>query len=237
MEVKVLFDKESIEKEFKTGWGASFLIDDRVLFDTGEHGDWLSFNMQRLKVDVDRIVAVVISHHHWDHTGGLWELLNRKQGLKVYGCPHFDADFKGNVKRFKGELIEVESVTEITENIFTSGEIEGRFKGGYISEQALVVKTGRGITVITGCSHPGIVKIIQRVQENFPREEMSLVFGGFHLMDKQKREIEIIADKLQEMGVQKVGPTHCSGYEAQLILKEKYKHGYIPIKVGKTLRI
>jgi len=237
MEIKVLFDKESIEKEFKTGWGVSFLIDDSVLFDTGENGDWLFANMQRLKVDVDRIVAVVISHHHWDHTDGLWELLNRKRGLKVYGCPHFDTDFKEKVVRFKGEFIEVESITEVTENIFITGEIKSCYKGEYISEQALMVKTVQGITVVTGCSHPGIVKIIQKVKEDFPREEINLVFGGFHLMDKERREIEIIADKLKEMGVHKVGPTHCSGCEAQLIFKERYKDGYIPINVGKILMI
>ena len=68
MKVKVLFDKVAGKKELITGWGVSFLIGDEVLFDTGENGEWLVKNIRELKVDIDKIKAVVISHDHWDHT-------------------------------------------------------------------------------------------------------------------------------------------------------------------------
>jgi len=237
MKVKILFDKECIDEELKTGWGVSFLIDDRVLFDTGENGDWLLANMQKLKVNPDKIKAVVISHNHWDHTSGLWDLLKKKKGVKVYGCPHFSSNFKDEVRKLKGEFVEEKLFTEIAKNIFVTGEMQGSNNGESIPEQALMVKTIQGVTIITGCSHPGIVKTIKEVKKNFPKEKIYLVFGGFHLIGKEKREIGIIAEKFKEMDVQKVGPTHCSGYEAQSIFKEKFKDEYIQIKVGQVLEI
>jgi len=94
------------------------LIDEKILFDTGENGQWLMENMGNLKEDKNKIKAVVISHDHWDHTGGLWELLKRKKGLIVYACPNFSPEFKEKAKGLKGKLVETEKVTEITKRCF-----------------------------------------------------------------------------------------------------------------------
>ena len=51
MKIKVIFDKEALDKNLRTGWGVSFLIDDKILFDTGENGQWLIDNMQNLNID------------------------------------------------------------------------------------------------------------------------------------------------------------------------------------------
>ena len=79
MKIQVLFDKDSEDKKLHIGWGVSFLIDDKILFDTGEKGEWLLENMRFLKVSIDKIEAIVISHDHWDHWGGLWDLLKIKK--------------------------------------------------------------------------------------------------------------------------------------------------------------
>ena len=129
MKVKILFDKNTNNKKLHAGWGVSFLIDKKVLFDTGENGSRLMENIRNLKVNIDTIEAVVISHDHWDHTGGLWELLKKKKGLSVYACPHFSREFKDKVKALHGTLVELEKFGEISRNIFSTGEIPGVYKG------------------------------------------------------------------------------------------------------------
>ena len=235
MDVKIVFNNDVVSDKFTSGWGFSCLVDNRVLFDTGEKAEYLFNNMRNLNINISSIEMVVISHDHWDHTGGLWELLGKRKGLKVYACPHFSRAFKDKVKKLKAELIEAEKAIEVTKNIFITGEILKGYSG--IPEQALAVKTSRGITVITGCSHPGIVRIIEKVKEANPSEKICLVFGGFHLINSDKREVRIIAERLKEMGIEKVGPTHCTGYEAQEIFKEGYADNFISIKAGEVFEI
>ncbi len=237
MEVKIVFDNTNLNEKFIPGWGFSCMVDKTVLFDTGEKWEFLYKNMEALDIDISKIETVVISHDHWDHTGGLWGLLEKKDGLDVYGCTNFSEEFKKKVISLGGNLIPVEKLTAIKDDIFATGEIEGNYRGSYIAEQALLIKKNEGIIIITGCSHPGIVKIIKNVKENFPEERITFVFGGFHLMNKDTREIELIVKNFRELGVEKVGPTHCTGYEAQRIFKNEYKDNFINIAAGKTFEI
>jgi len=237
MLIKVLYDKDTLDKNLHTGWGVSFLIEDRVLFDTGENGHWLIENMEKLNIELNRLEVVVISHDHWDHTGGLWELLKKRRGLNVYACPHFSPEFKNKVGSLMGNLVEAERFAEISKNIYVTGQISGEYAGQYMPEQALIMKTNNGISVITGCAHPGILKMLEEVKKIFPKEIFYLVWGGFHLIDKERRFIELIIEDFNKIGVKKVGPTHCSGREAEEIFKNKYKENFISIKVGQMLEV
>ena len=237
MKVKILFDKFTPDKKLHIGWGVSFLIDDKILFDTGEKGPWLIENMNNLGVNIAGIEAVVISHDHWDHRGGLWDILKQRNGIKVYICPNFSKEFKEKTKEFKGELIESDKLIEVSKDIFITGEIPGAYHGKYMPEQAGVLKTENGITVITGCAHPGILKIVEKVKVKFPGERIYFVLGGFHLMELDKRGIEIVVERFKEMEIKRVGPTHCSGPEAERLFKKEYGDNFTHIIVGETLEI
>jgi 7,8-dihydropterin-6-yl-methyl-4-(beta-D-ribofuranosyl)aminobenzene 5'-phosphate synthase len=237
MEVKIVFDNTNLNEKFIPGWGFSCLVDKTVLFDTGEKWECISENMENLGIELSKIKKVVISHDHWDHTGGLWGFLEKTENIDVYGCPNFSKGFKEKVVSLGGNLILTEELTEIKNGVFATGEIAGKYKDSFIAEQALLIKERAGIIIITGCSHPGIVTIIKKAKENFPEEKIILVFGGFHLMNKDKREIELIVEKFKEFGVEKVGPTHCTGYEAQVIFEKEYKDDFIKIAAGKTFEI
>jgi len=237
MKIKILFDKEAKNKNLHIGWGISFLVGEKVLFDTGEKGDWLIENMENLKVDINKIEAVVISHDHWDHWGGLWDLLRKKKGIKVYICPNFSREFKDKAEEFGATLINTEGLTEIAKGVFSTGEIAGAYRGRYMPEQALIVKTKNGLSVITGCAHPGIVKMVRIVKERCPEEQVYSVFGGFHLKEEDRRAIEIVTERFKEMKVEKAGPTHCSGEEAERIFKDKYGNDFISIRVGEVMDV
>jgi len=237
MKIEILYDKNTGNKKLHTGWGVSFLVDEKVLFDTGERGSFLMNNLKTLKVNIDKIEYVVISHDHWDHTGGLWELLKKKEGLTVYACPNFSTKFKEKVKKLKGNLIEAEGIIAIAKGVFYTGEIAGEYGGEYMPEGALVVMTKNGVSIITGCAHPGVTKIVNTVKKDFPNEDIYAVLGGFHLMDKDRSAIDATADEFKKIGVKKVGATHCSGLDAEEIFKGKYKSDFIKIEVGQTLNI
>jgi 7,8-dihydropterin-6-yl-methyl-4-(beta-D-ribofuranosyl)aminobenzene 5'-phosphate synthase len=237
MKIKVLFDKGALDKNIRTGWGVSFLIDDKILFDTGEKGEWLLENMRAMEVDINKIEAVVISHDHWDHWGGLWDLLQQRKGMPVYICPHFGREFKDKALALGAELVEIEKLTQIIQNVFSTGEIPGAYKGKYMAEQALVLKTKNGLTIITGCAHPGILKMVEKAKTKFPDESIYLVLGGFHLVESDKRAIEIVAENFKKMNIIKAGPTHCSGDMAEEIFKRSYGDNCISIKAGQEIEV
>ena len=237
MKIKVIFDKRSMDKKLQTGWGVSFLINGKILFDTAENGEWLIGNMRSLSVDMGKIEAVVISHDHWDHTGGLWEILKERQGVRVYACPGFSREFKDKVKAGHGEMIESAKFVEVSPGIYATGEVPGAYHGKYMPEQAVVLKTKNGLTVITGCAHPGVLKILEKVRSKFSGEPIYFVLGGFHLIESDERSIEIAAESFKDMNIVKAGPTHCSGDLAEDIFKRYYKKDFVSVKAGQDLEV
>ena len=237
MRIKVLFNKEALHADLRTGWGVSFLIDDKILFDTGENGEWLLENMRLLKVDRDAIEAVVISHDHWDHWGGLWDLLERRKGMRVHICPGFGRGFKDKAGRLGAELVASEGPASIAPGVFTTGEVRGAYRALSIAEQAAALKTENGVSVLTGCAHPGVVAMVERAREHLAGEPLYLVGGGFHLMSSTRPSIEKVAGRFREMGVRKAGPTHCSGDAAEEVFRKAYGRDFVSLKVAEVLEV
>jgi len=236
MYIKVLYDEEA-RKGLLSGHGFSCLINGKILFDTGGTSHALVDNMDRMMVSADELEGVVISHDHWDHTGGLWEVLKRKKGLKVYACSSFSEEFKKCVRELGAELIIVDKPMEIAEGISVTGGIKGEYKGEDIIEQALAVKGDKGISVISGCAHPGIVNVVKFVENRFKTKKLYMVFGGFHLEDMKREEIGEIISDLEKLGVKKAGPTHCSGEKARRIFSGRYHDNFIAVKAGYIIQL
>ncbi len=193
--------------------------------------------MNLMMVDYGKIEAVVISHDHWDHTSGLWEILRRSRGLKVYACPSFSDTFKQCVTELGGNLILSEEPVEVAKNIFVTGELACDYKGKYLSEQALVIKGDNGVSVITGCAHPGIINILEYTKAKIGADKLYMVFGGFHLDGMKRDDIGKVISGLKDLGVKKAGPTHCSGDKAKRIFCGSYLNDFVEVKAGNTIQL
>ena len=85
--VTVLYDAFGNPSDLKKDWGFAALVEyggRRILFDTGNNAEFFKHNVERLKVDLTRLDAAVISHRHGDHTSGLAHLIAANPALKIY---------------------------------------------------------------------------------------------------------------------------------------------------------
>lgn len=235
MKIRIIFDKDSIKDNLHAGWGVSYLLGESILFDTGEKGSYLLENMDILNVDIKKIEKVVLSHNHWDHRGGIWDLLERNKDIEVYACPDFIGEFKEKIKPYKYKVIE--NFEGIADSIHTTGCVQSLYKGSEVYEQALIVRSNKGISLICGCAHFEILSLVKKAKELFPQDNFYSVSGGFHLMDKDKRYIDYIAEEIKKIGINKIGPAHCSGYEAVSIFRKIFVQDFLEIKAGVEFEI
>lgn len=231
--VTVIFDNNLFEQGLVTEWGFSAVIsgaEKTILFDTGG-SDILLSNMGKLNIRPESLNVVVLSHKHPDHTGGLMSLLGRRGNLSVYVPASFGKELKDGIHNFGVTVVEVGEPVEICRDVYSTGQI-----GTLIKEQALVIRSEKGLVVIVGCAHPGIVKIV-RAAKDLVKEEVLLVVGGFHLEWSSKSRIKKIISAFERLGVRYVAPTHCSGEKARGLFCERFGGNYIHAGAGKTIRV
>jgi 7,8-dihydropterin-6-yl-methyl-4-(beta-D-ribofuranosyl)aminobenzene 5'-phosphate synthase len=102
-------------------------------------------------------------------------------------------------------------------------------------EQSLVIDTDKGLIVITGCAHGGIVEIAKKAQTMLGKK-IALLIGGFHLMYKDEAGIKQAVDELLTMDIDFVCPTHCSGDMAIDRFKHAFAKRFIAGGAGKTVQ-
>jgi 7,8-dihydropterin-6-yl-methyl-4-(beta-D-ribofuranosyl)aminobenzene 5'-phosphate synthase len=213
MKITVVYDNCTLKEELKTGWGFSCLIETDnappLLFDTGADGATLLGNMKQLGIEPGRIGTIVISHHHGDHTGGLSAIMEINEHAVVY-VP------ASTVVRLPGrKVVPVSRSMQILESIFSTGELQA-------IEQSLAVKTGRGVLVVTGCSHPGVGLILDAASRH---GKVYGIIGGLHgFRDFHRLD-----------GLSLICPCHCTRYKAEL--KELFPGQYMACGAGLKLEL
>jgi 7,8-dihydropterin-6-yl-methyl-4-(beta-D-ribofuranosyl)aminobenzene 5'-phosphate synthase len=230
VQIIITYDNRTLDPNLTSGWGFSCLVDGDLLFDTGGDGRTLLSNMTKMEIDPAGIRTVVLSHAHGDHTGGLGALLGTGVRPTVYVPRSFPARFQADVRSLT-TLVEVHGPVEIRPGVHTTGEV-----GRGLVEQALAVETGDGLVVVTGCAHPGVVKMVRRAKESVGGE-VYLVMGGFHLGGTSQRRVKAVIADFRQLGVQKVAPCHCTGDRAIRVFAEEYGDDFIETGVGMVLHI
>jgi 7,8-dihydropterin-6-yl-methyl-4-(beta-D-ribofuranosyl)aminobenzene 5'-phosphate synthase len=231
--VTIVYDNNPYDPRLKAAWGFAALVEYRqqaLLFDTGGDGRILLANMDVLGIDPRSVESVVLSHVHGDHTGGLSALLAAGAHPTVYLLPSFSKGLKEEISQ-KTTVVEVTPGQSLGEGLFTTGEM-----GTGISELALVVRTDRGLVVVTGCAHPGIVSMTTRAKALF-NDPIQMVLGGFHLGSKNGAEISAILAEFRRLGVEKVAPCHCTGERAISRFANEYGEDFIQAGVGRVVTV
>jgi len=230
-----VYDNYQVDPRLKTGWGFSALVktkNQNILFDTGAGSETLLSNMEKMEIDSKKIEMIVLFHIHGDHIGGLEGFLEKNGNVKVYIPASFPDSIREKIESFGGEYRDVLEPSEISGGVYSTGEL-----GILIKEQSLILNSEKGLIIITGCAHPGIVDIVKRTKEIFPKEKVYLVLGGFHLAEASDSELKGIIADFRELGVGKVAPCHCSGDRCRELFKQEYQNDFIENGVGRIIEI
>ena len=216
----------------------------KILFDTGQTGKVVE-NALRLGVNLKEAEAIVLSHGHYDHTGGLkavLEFINKP--IPVYahpdifslhcvsspvdryiGIPFCKEELEGLGANFKW----IKKPTEIFPGIWLSGEIprkttfekidesmyikEGdkKLPDPILDDMSLFMKIPKGLVVILGCAHSGVINIIEHAKEVTGEEKIFAVIGGTHLGPASSKQLEETLIRLAQMEVSLIAANHCTG--------------------------
>jgi len=255
---------------------SAFVETDRgnYLFDTGS-GRSIVPNSLTLNKDLKSIRKIFLSHGHYDHTGGISEVLKVKGKVDVHAHPHVFLDRiavlkekDGEIKRFIGIRYKkryLESLganfvfntdfMEVEEGLFLTGEvprqtafekpdprlfseIDGRATHDlFLDDQSLILDTDKGLVLILGCAHSGMINIIHHVMNKMGKEKFHAILGGTHLDFLTPEQLEESINSLKKMEVEKIGVSHCTGMRAAFRLNQEFGDRFFYGCVGSVLEV
>jgi 7,8-dihydropterin-6-yl-methyl-4-(beta-D-ribofuranosyl)aminobenzene 5'-phosphate synthase len=234
IKLTVLFDNRDFNARLETAWGFSCLIQgthETILFDTGSDGSILMANMIKLGIEPSSIGMVFITHDHWDHTGGLERILRFGIRPQILLPASFSDDTAEHLASLGGKVTRVSGPQALCSRVWSCGE-----SGKSIREHSMVIDTQYGAVVLTGCAHPGIVSIADRVHK-IGQGDITLLMGGFHLMGANKSEVQSVVDDLKRLWVLRVAPSHCTGDDAIAIFRREFGPDFVHIGVGSSVTL
>jgi 7,8-dihydropterin-6-yl-methyl-4-(beta-D-ribofuranosyl)aminobenzene 5'-phosphate synthase len=241
-------------------WGFSALIEINsltILLDAGLSSS-VAHNAGILGIDLKKIDRIVLSHGHYDHTGGLQEVLRlMRKKVDIIAHPNIwdekytrqnDGTYRYIGIPFQRPVLESlgasftlsTSPVRITDEVFTTGEVpeiteyeqiepdrfyvreDGELKLDILADDlALIINTKPGLVIILGCGHRGLINTLRHAQKLTRRQEIRMVVGGCHLIGTSLERIRLTLNALQEMNVQKIGVSHCTGLPAAAIMSRE----------------
>ena len=105
----------------------------------------------------------------------------------------------------------------------------------FTDEIAIALDTEKGIVVIVGCSHPGIMNILKTIEQRSGKKICGVV-GGTHLMEADEERLSKTIADLKEMNIDFIAVSHCTGEDNIEIIKERFGEKFIFNCTGNIIR-
>jgi|AntAceMinimDraft_18_1070375.scaffolds.fasta_scaffold13470_1 7,8-dihydropterin-6-yl-methyl-4-(beta-D-ribofuranosyl)aminobenzene 5'-phosphate synthase len=233
----------------------------KILFDTGYTDVYLK-NAKKLGINLLDIDYIVLSHGHYDHTGGIrhYPTCNSVKKLIVHRDAYFPKFAKENYLRYNGVPFTKDSIPwvkkvskeitgyeEIAPSFFVLGDIPHNNKNtkyyikgeldDFHDEIILILEEENELSLFMGCSHFNVINGIKKVQEKFPKKRIKNLIAGMHLSSSSIEDIKEIADYIDNCNLDKIIPIHCTGDIAINYFKERFKEKCFALKAGDSLEI
>lgn len=167
------------------------------------------------------------------------------------GIPWRKEDFE----RKGVELKLSEELLEIAPNVWFSGEIPqtNNFEKGdpslkvesldrlkadpFRDDASLFVRTEKGLSVITGCAHRGIVNIVEHALKSFGKLQVYALIGGLHLMNADRERMEKTIEAIRKFNPAIVCAGHCTGLESASFIKQALGGTFQFMSVGQRFEL
>jgi 7,8-dihydropterin-6-yl-methyl-4-(beta-D-ribofuranosyl)aminobenzene 5'-phosphate synthase len=211
--VTTLIDNDVWKSGLASTWGLSLYVEMDmeqgrrvILMDTSGSFETLSKNTSKLGVDLSDIESIFISHWHGDHCGCLSQVLPMlRQAIPVY-VPSESPSGIRDIKQSGGTPRICSEPVEFMDGAMSTGDLGG--------EHSLFMNVReKGLVVLTGCSHPGIINIVKRARRVSGVSRVCAVIGGFHISGVY--EGKRVGEFMDEIGVELVSPCHCTGADSR----------------------
>jgi 7,8-dihydropterin-6-yl-methyl-4-(beta-D-ribofuranosyl)aminobenzene 5'-phosphate synthase len=265
-------EKNPEMRELSSEHGLSIYIeykDNKILFDTGQSDNFLN-NARALGINLSKVDCCIISHGHYDHGDGLRYFLEENPLSQVYIKYEAIREYFSHEKyvgisqdiinKYRDRFIFSSNMLEIYKDVYLITDMEKVFIKGesgnglrvkengellldtFKHEQMLIIRDSEGLIVFTGCSHSGIVNMLETVVKYFPDEKIKYVIGGFHFKGKKENGlgeseeyIHKVAERLKTYDVEKYYTCHCTGEKGYELLKDDLQDKIEYIYTGMSL--
>jgi 7,8-dihydropterin-6-yl-methyl-4-(beta-D-ribofuranosyl)aminobenzene 5'-phosphate synthase len=108
----------------------------------------------------------------------------------------------------------------------------------FLDDGALVVKVkGKGLVVVTGCAHSGIINTVRHAQKLGGNDQIYAVIGGFHLTQGSPERIAKTIQAFKEKEIRYLVPLHCTGFEAMASMWQAFPETYVIPSVGTRIEL
>jgi 7,8-dihydropterin-6-yl-methyl-4-(beta-D-ribofuranosyl)aminobenzene 5'-phosphate synthase len=159
------------------------------------------------------------------------------------------------IEKSRARFIATREPMRLSENIMTTGEIpmitdfepvnqtlciiqNGKYvPDPLLDDQAIIITTGEGLVIVLGCAHRGMINTIYHARNLTGIEKVAMVIGGCHLHDASEERIWQTIGTLKELGVGKIGVSHCTGMRAAVIMAQEFGDGFFFNNAGTRIEL